>query len=611
MWRYSRRMSQAIRVAASVGAIVVAASVAAAQPAGFPLVSGDPLTAFRVSSSRADAGVVDVEGPGFSRAFRIDVHAPGQNWDVELGARLGRAVNRGEVAFIRFHARALRPAPDGSEAFFTVYAQKASPDWDKSLHEEVAVGADWQPFTLPFAWGAAYPANQASFVFGVGGQAQAVEIGGIEVVGFGAGVTLEMLPAAQFSYGGRAADDPWRAEALARIEAVRKGDLIVEVVDGEDEELDGVEVRVEQRRHDFPFGSALVASRLTAGPAPEGQHDDNASYRHIVETLFNAGGLENDTKWPPWEGNWGPSFNQAQTLAALDWMRARGLRTRGHVLVWPGWNNLPQSVTRLRGTPDAARTIPPLVLEHIDDITRRTAPYMDEWDVINEPFTNHDLMDLAGNGLMVDWFVRARENLPRAGLVLNDYDILSRHGSQRAHQDHFEATARFLMENRAPITGLGLQGHFGASPTSMVTVKRLLDRYAALGLSLRITEFDVNTSDEALQADYTRDFLTMVFSHPAVTGFQMWGFWEGAHWLPRGAMYRRDWSPKPNAEVFRRLVHETWRTVADGRTDDDGRFATRAFYGRYDVTVTWRGQTRVVSVDHVRRDGPTVVEIEF
>ena len=154
------------------------------------------------------------------------------------------------------------------------------------------------------------------------------------------------------------------------------------------------------------------------------------------------------------------------------------MRTRGHVLVWPGWNNLPQSLQRLRGTPDAATLIPQRVLEHIDDVTTRTAPYMDEWDVINEPYTNHDLMDLFGNGIMVDWFVRAREHLPHAGLVLNDYDILSRQGAQRAHQDHFEATARFLIDSGAPITGLGMQGHFGASPTSMATIKRLLDRYA-------------------------------------------------------------------------------------------------------------------------------------
>jgi endo-1,4-beta-xylanase len=385
---------------------------------------------------------------------------------------------------------------------------------------------------------------------------------------------------------------------------------VIEVLDDEGEGIEDAEVRVEQRRHAFPFGSALQAARLTAGPALAGQPDDAASYRHVVETLFNAGSLENDTKWPPWEGDWGPSFNQPQALAALDWMRDRGMRTRGHVLVWPGWSNLPQSLQRLRGTPDAA-LIPQRVLEHIDDLTTRTAPYMDEWDVVNEPYTNHDLMDQFGPGIMVDWFVRAREHLPRAGLVLNDYDILSRQGAQRAHQDHFEATARFLIASGAPITGLGMQGHFGASPTSIATVKRLLDRFAALGLSIRITEFDMDTADEALQADYTRDFLTLVFSHPAVTGFQMWGFWEGAHWLPRGALYRRDWSEKPNGEAFRRLVHEVWHTQVAGRTDDDGRLATRAFYGQYEVTVTWRGQTRVLALDHVRRDGPTVVRVAF
>jgi hypothetical protein len=96
-----------------------------------------------------------------------------------------------------------------------------------------------------------------------------------------------------------------------------------------------------------------------------------------------------------------------------------------------------------------------------------------------------------------------------------------------------------------------------------------------------------------------------------VTGFQMWGFWEGAHWLPRGAMYRRDFSEKPNGETFRRLVHEVWQSNVSGRTDDDGRVAARAFYGRYDVTVTWQGQTRVVGVDHQPGDRPTLVRVEF
>ena len=137
----------------AIGAVLalLAATAAHAQPpGGFSLVSGDPLTAFRTSTSRATSGLVSVEGPGFGRAIRVDVSQPGQTWDVELGARLGRAVARGEVAYFTFQARAIRPAPDTDEAYFTVYAQRATANYDKSLYESVAVGREWQSFTLPF-----------------------------------------------------------------------------------------------------------------------------------------------------------------------------------------------------------------------------------------------------------------------------------------------------------------------------------------------------------------------------------------------------------------------------------------------------------------------------
>ena len=132
------------------------------------------------------------------------------------------------------------------------------------------------------------------------------------MIGFGPGVTLDMLPAAQFTYAGRARRRSLARRAAARIDAIRKGDLVDRGRRRRHGEgLEDAEVRVEQRRHAFPFGSALQAARLTAGPAPEGQPDDNAAYRHVVETLFNAGSLENDTKWPPWEGDWGAGVQPA------------------------------------------------------------------------------------------------------------------------------------------------------------------------------------------------------------------------------------------------------------------------------------------------------------
>jgi endo-1,4-beta-xylanase len=126
---------------------------------------------------------------------------------------------------------------------------------------------------------------------------------------------------------------------------VRKGDFAIAVVDAEGRPVPGAAVRVEQKKTAFQFGSALQMARIVGDTA------DNRSYRQKVLELFNAGGPENDLKWPPWDGEWGVGYTRTQTLAGLTWMKNHGLHVRGHVLVWPGWNNLPAAIRALRGTP--------------------------------------------------------------------------------------------------------------------------------------------------------------------------------------------------------------------------------------------------------------------
>jgi hypothetical protein len=131
-----------------------------------------------------------------------------------------------------------------------------------------------------------------------------------------------------------------------------------------------------------------------------------------------------------------------------------------------------------------------------------------------------------------------------------------------------------------------LQAHFNDQPNSPEHILAVLDRYAAqFHLPVRFTEFDVWTRDEELQADYTRDFLILAFSHPSVVGVQHWGFWESAHWRPSSAMFRADWSEKPNAKVYKSLVLDKWRTRLHGTTDAKGGFFARGFFGDYSVTV--------------------------
>ncbi|MDP3070475.1 MAG: endo-1,4-beta-xylanase [Opitutaceae bacterium] len=393
--------------------------------------------------------------------------------------------------------------------------------------------------------------------------------------------------AAQPTYGGRDPSAPWRAAAAARIEQLRKGDFTLRVVDAAGRPVPGATVVVEQQRHAFPFGTALQMARIFQDTS------ENRLYRQKTAALFNAASPENDLKWPPWIGEWGTGFNRTQTLFGLRWLRDRGYELRGHVFVWPGWTapttNLPNAITSLRGTP-RQNEIPQLVLEHIAEQAAATREFINEWDVQNEPFDNKDLMETFGPQIQIDWFKAARAALPTAGLYLNDYNIEDQ-TRNTAHVRVFEDTVRYLQQNGAPITGLGLQGHFGANPSGIPDYLATLDRYAAFRLALRITEFDVNTTDLALQADYTRDFLTASFSHPAMAGFQFWGFWESAHWRPNAALYRADWSEKPNGAAYRALVFDQWWTRATGAANAQGEFRGRGFFGDYRATVTAGSRT--------------------
>ena len=107
---------------------------------------------------------------------------------------------------------------------------------------------------------------------------------------------------------------------------------------------------------------------------------------------------------------------------------------------------------------------------------------------------------------------------------------------------------------------------------------------------IKITEFDIAITQEAVQADYTRDFMTMVFSHPSVKGILSWGFWENRHWEPNAAMYTSDWSIKPNGIAYNDLVFNDWWTKDTTLISDaNGQVSLNGFLGTYSYTVLFDG----------------------
>jgi len=177
------------------------------------------------------------------------------------------------------------------------------------------------------------------------------------------------------------------------------------------------------------------------------------------------------------------------------------------------------------------------------------------------------VQDVLGPHYLADWYNAAHAADPAARLFINDYGITENNAEDTAHINGYEKQIQYLLDNKAPLGGIGLQSHFGAMLTPPAKVYSVLDRFAKFGLPLEVTEFDVNIPDQQLQSDYLRDYMTLTFSHPSVSGFVMWGFWAGDHWLPDASLYRKDFTIKPNAEQYKKLVFHDWWTETAGSRD--------------------------------------------
>lgn len=521
-------------------------------------------------------------------AYRVKTTGtPSAKWGVQLHAPNTIAIRKGDVVYATFKARSGGSMVGDATTEFIF--ERSSPDWEKSAAFSSTVGLEWTQIHVPFraATDLAPGEGHVSFRLGYGGQT--VEIAEIQVINLGADHDLMSLPMTARTYEGMEADAPWRAAAQERIEKHRMADLNVRVVDAAGNAVPGATVSLEMTRNAFGFGSAVVASEIASDSA------DSDRYRQVIADNFNEVVFENDLKW---------GFNQgdfSQVDIAMDWLEERGIAVRGHCLVWPSWRRVPKQLKGLSdaGDHDAMRSV---IAEHIANQAGRYAGRLIDWDVMNEVYMNHDLVDVLGESSMIDWFKQAHAADPQAKLYINDYGILTAGGTDDTHQSAYEKTIRYLLDHDAPIHGIGMQGHFGQTLTPPATLLQVLDRYAALGLSIKVTEFDISTDDQEMQAAYTRDFLTAMYSHPAVDAVVMWGFWENRHWRPNAAWWREDWSPKPAVAAFQSLLADQWHTQAQGAADNEGRFSVHGHLGDYKITATddegrYAEQSSVLTID--------------
>ena len=585
----------------------------AAAPSTFStVISSTPLSSYSAYFDSAAGGgsarVVAAVSPAFSEAIQIQVNGASPFiYNAGLGWNNAAAVVKNDALLLSFYARLLE-SKNGALQAQIVFERNSDP-YDKSLLFNFPVPtSEWQLLQVPFRANDNFKIGAAHLVFQFGAGQQRFEIAGIELRNYGALADLSVLPSKVVT-SVNAENVQILSEARKRIEQIRQAPITIAVTNAAGAPVTGVEVRVQQLRHAFRFGSAVTAARLKQAGV------DNDTYRSRVASHFTTSVLENDLKWPLWEcATCKPTFEQLQTREMIQWLRDHNIPVRGHNLIWPSLRNMPGDVRGLTG--DALRK---RISTHFDNVLTDpgVAGKLYQWDVQNEPFDNYDVQGrvggvagvgqsngLLGNEEMLRWFGQARELAPNAQLFLNDYNNLES-ATVGQHEDYFYRVVEWLQKNNAALDALGFQAHFGGA-RPLARMQEVMDRFAKFALPMAITEFDFNSADEAAQATFTRDFMTLIYSRPEFSDFLMWGFWSGSHWLPQGAMYATDWSSKKNALTYNSLLFQEWWTNDAGLTGDDGSFTSRAFQGDYQITVVGPSGPITKTVTLVE---PTVITI--
>jgi endo-1,4-beta-xylanase len=536
----------------------------AAPAGGEELSAGGKLSAYS-DAAHGTAGETD-------GVWRIDVTRPDDSRpyvaQVSMTCPQG-ALAEGDLLLAIIKARATRGEVPSVEAKLQL---AAAPYTAAAPSTGLDLTGEWRELPVLFPITTALAEGGAALTLLCGRQAQAVEIASIRVFRYPAGTDTSAFPRIRKTYAGREPDAPWRKAALGRIEQHRKADLSLRVRDADGRPLANTEVTLTLRRHEFGFGSAVTAGWLTA------ETGDGKRYREIVDRLFSQIVFENDLKDFGWEeGAAGKEAKLKQLDQAMRWLEQRRISIRGHYLIQGA---VPPNLAELTD-PEAIRRH---FLKTAEERLAFAKDRVCEWDVVNHPVAwgGADLLTRRPGLEKIDREIHQLAQRATSVPFFVNEDQLFRPGRQSDETFHY---VRQLKADGFRVDGVGNQAHVDESflPTPE-HVLAVTDRFATLVPRQVITEFDITTlQDEELAADYTRDLLIACFSHPAYTGFLLWGFWEGRHWKPEAASWNLDWSIRQRGEVLEEWIGRRWHTTVTLGTGNDGIVRWRGFPGWYEI----------------------------
>lgn len=333
------------------------------------------------------------------------------------------------------------------------------------------------------------------------------------------------------------------------------------------------------------YADDAYINNSSAGSLPT----DDDWYKAVMLKYCNFGVCGNQFKWSGIEPTKGV-INYAPFENTFNWFKSVGWDMRAHTLLWGGnnvtdYHCIPQWVMDLRTNPkvmyDTCR------MRVIREVTRYKG-IVKEYDVLNEPTHANFLQSIVGDSINWNCFKWAHEADPDARLFVNDFNIIE----WQDQTNNFVALVQKMLNNGAPITGIGAQCHIGSS-VDLTNFKTRFDQLGQFGLPIKVTEFDMGAKSltEAQYAVEMAKMMRLCFSHPSIEGFVFWGLTEPT-WVPASIanVIREDKTTKIAADTVYNLIHKEWTTNVAGSTDANGKKALKGYFGDYDVLAKINGR---------------------
>ncbi len=242
--------------------------------------------------------------------------------------------------------------------------------------------------------------------------------------------------------------------------------------------------------HGIELGNFAITKLLNEKP-----------YANILSSQFDVALADNTPNWYFTDGGLRPSpttYNFKQMDQVVSFAQSHGMAIQAHHLVWGEEKWLPDW---LKNGHYSSSQLLSFIHQHIATVAGNYKGQIKEWSVVNEAFSRgqhvqglHDWWadHIGSQSYIDDSFIWARQADPSAKLILNDFqDETANNISDAAYSYIQSAKARGV-----PIDGIGFQMHIdGTQPPSKQAVIDNMRRFAALGVGIYVTEFDVNMSN--------------------------------------------------------------------------------------------------------------------